>query len=295
MSYGHADKIARNGKEPGDQQPPADQSRETTKKADKPGGLAADWYTSPELAPVLTGCDAGVSQRRIAALTGTTQPQVADIMTGRRARVQVYDVLARNAEGLSIPRERMGLSFWGPDGKYYGPPGTYPGGVAVANTPEGVSSAMLRRHLIALGGLIMAGAPVTGVGELLDDLGTLDPVPPPSRLSYMDVARVRDMTRRLAVGDTSFADSEMGAAAAALATRLLDVPGPEPVTRALRVAVAELRIEAGWAAVRRGSVPLRAAALRPGTGVSQAGRGRLLSGHRTGLRRTCQHRAWSSQ
>lgn len=60
------------------------------------------------------------------------------------------------------------------------------------------------------------------------------------------------MTRRLGVGDTGCADPELAAGAAVLATRLLDVPGPEPVTRALMVAVAELRIEAGWAAFDAG-------------------------------------------
>jgi hypothetical protein len=157
-----------------------------------------------------------------------------------------YDVLVALAKGLAIPPERMGLSWWGPEGRWYGPEGSYPGGVRVAYAPKGVDAEMLRRHLIAWGGVVMAGAPVAKVGELLDDLGTLDPVPMPSRLSYLDVARVRDMTRRLAVGDTSYADPGMAAAAAAGATGWLDVPGPEPVTRSLMVAVAELRIEAGW-------------------------------------------------
>ncbi|MGH3659834.1 MAG: hypothetical protein ACRDUA_24605, partial [Micromonosporaceae bacterium] len=219
-------------------------------------------WSRPELQPMLVGHDIGalyrtlreigIAQRRIAELTGSTQSQVADIMAGRRTRVMVYDVLVRTAEGLGIGRERMGLSFWGPDGRWYGPAGTYPGGVTAADTPERVSTRMLRRHLIAYGGIILAGAPVEKVGELLDDLGILDPVPLPSQLSAVDVARVRDMTRRLAVGDSSFADPEMGAASAALATRLLGVPGPEPVTRALMVAVAELRIEAGWSAFDAG-------------------------------------------
>ena len=123
MSYGHADKIARSGKEPGDQQPPADRPPKPTKAA-QPGDLTPDWYASPELAPVLCGHDigalyrwlndAGIPQRVIAALTGTTQPQVADIITGRRTRVQSYDVLARAAAGLQIPRERMGLSSGDP-------------------------------------------------------------------------------------------------------------------------------------------------------------------------------------
>ena len=154
MGYGHANNIAHSGNEPGERPPRADQPREPT-KADLSStplvALPPRWYARPELHPVLTGRgisalyrwlnDAGVSQRQIAALTGTTQSQVADIINGRRARVMVYDVLVRTAEGLCIPRERMGLSFWGPDGTWYGPPGAYPGGVTAAHTAKEVTAA----------------------------------------------------------------------------------------------------------------------------------------------------------
>ncbi|MGH3812204.1 MAG: hypothetical protein ACRDUV_07070 [Pseudonocardiaceae bacterium] len=224
-----------------------------------PEQIDPEMWSRPELQAVLVGHDIGalyralreigIAQRRIAELTGSTQSQVADIMTGRRTRVMAYDVLVRTAEGLGIGRERMGLSFWGPDGRWYGPAGTYPGGVTAADTPERVSTRMLRRHLIAYGGIILAGAPVEKVGELLDDLGELPPVSLPSRLRPTHVTQVRDLTRRLSeAGSGSVADPGVLSDAAAQLSRLLDVPGPEPVTRALRVAVAELRIEAGWAA-----------------------------------------------
>ncbi|MGH4014077.1 MAG: helix-turn-helix domain-containing protein [Pseudonocardiaceae bacterium] len=263
MSDGHADNLARSGNEPGDQKPSADRPQET--KADTSSGthtlrIPPQWYARPELAPVLIGHDVGalyraltetgLSQYGIARLTRQTQSEVSEILKGRR--VMAYEVLARVADGLAVPPERMGLSWWGPDGVWYGPSNAYPEGVRVANTPKGMSANMLRRHLIALGGIVMAGVPVAELGELLDDLGDLDPVSLPARLSGSHVIKVRDMTRRLGVGDTGFADPEMAAGAAALATRLLDVPGPEPVTWALRVAVAELRIEAGWAAYDAG-------------------------------------------
>ncbi len=217
-------------------------------------------WTRPDLQPLLVAHDfgalfrmlgeVGIGQRQIARLTGRSQPNISEIVHGRQ--VVSYDVLVALTKSLAIPLERMGLSWWGPDGRWYGPADSYPEGVTVAHATKGVDSDMLRRHLIALGGAVIVGAPVAKVGELLDDLGTLNPVPPPSRLSYLDVSRVRDMTRRLAVGDTSSADPEMATTAAALATRLLAVPGPEPVIRALWVAVAELRIEAGWAAFDAG-------------------------------------------
>lgn len=112
---------------------------------------------------------------------------------------------------------------------------------------------MLRRHLIAFGGIVMAGAPVAKLGEWLDDLGTLPPVPLPSQLSHMDVVKVQDITRRLAEAGNSFpCDPQTLSDAAARVTQLLDVPGTDQVKRSLMVAVAELRIEAGWAALDAG-------------------------------------------
>ena len=122
MSYGHGPHLARSAQQHSAQQTPPPGPPPQSRTPATPDTLAPDWYTAPELAPILTGRDirglyrwlnqAGVPQRRIAALTATSQPQVADIISGRRARVRVYDVLARITEGLGVPRERMGLSFW---------------------------------------------------------------------------------------------------------------------------------------------------------------------------------------
>ena len=53
--------------------------------------------------------DAGLTQRRIAELTGQSQSEVSEILKGRQVRD--VTVLERIAEGLGIPRELMGLSF----------------------------------------------------------------------------------------------------------------------------------------------------------------------------------------
>jgi transcriptional regulator with XRE-family HTH domain len=45
----------------------------------------------------------GVAQRRIAALTDQSQSEVSEIIAGRRVVVS-FDVLARIAEGLGVPR-----------------------------------------------------------------------------------------------------------------------------------------------------------------------------------------------
>lgn len=52
----------------------------------------------------------GFSQRAIAALTGITQAEVSEIVSGRR-RVLAYSVLERLAEGLQLPRGWVGLAF----------------------------------------------------------------------------------------------------------------------------------------------------------------------------------------
>jgi hypothetical protein len=50
----------------------------------------------------------GMSQQRIAALTGQSQPEVSAIMHGRK--VMSYSVLLRVADGLGIPRGLAGLA-----------------------------------------------------------------------------------------------------------------------------------------------------------------------------------------
>jgi transcriptional regulator with XRE-family HTH domain len=135
-------------------------------------------WSRPEWGPVLAAHDlgalfrmlsqTGIGQRQIAALIGRSQSRVSDITHGRQ--VLAYDVLRAIATGLGVPPERMGLSWWGPDGRWYGPEGTYSGGVTVTDTPEGVIVAMLRRHLIAWGGIVMTGSPVAHLGELLAEL-----------------------------------------------------------------------------------------------------------------------------
>ncbi len=187
--------------------------------------------------------DTGISQRQIAQHTGQSQSEVSEIIKGRV--VKDYAVLERIAEGLGIPREYMGLSH-----SATSVDGGYRGVVTVAESEE--AEDMLRRHLLALGGVALTGAAVTKLGALLAELPGPSPVPLPSRLSQAHVTQVRDLTRRLGRGDAVDADPEVCYAAAMWATRLLEVPGADPVRRALLVAVAELHSEAGWSAWEAG-------------------------------------------
>jgi len=189
--------------------------------------------------------DAGVPQRQIAELTGQSQSEVSEIVKGRR--VIAYDVLVRIADGLGVPRGLMGLS--------YGEPGAYGGQVTVANPSEGVDEDMLRRQAIELGAGLALGAPAAKLAQLLERLELPDPppVPVPTGLSYVHVTKVQDLTRRLGEDHRAYGpDPEMCSFTAAWATRLLDVPGTEPVKRALKVAVAELHLQAGWAGTDAG-------------------------------------------
>lgn len=222
-----------------------------------PGGQAGDdpsppdpklWYR-PDVLAILAAHDfaglyrvlgeAGYNQREIGRMVGNRQSEVCDIRRGRR-RVTNYDVLVRNATGLGIPRALMGLA-WSDGG--------YPGKVTVAEPLEGVSAEMLRRHVLAFGVVTAFGAPIKGLDEFLDELPDPGAVQAPSHLDRIHVVEVQDLTRRLGeVGNSSQAGPEILSAAARHADRLLDLSGPESVWRALRVASAELHIEAGWAA-----------------------------------------------
>ncbi len=180
--------------------------------------------------------DVGVSQRRIAALTGQSQSEVSEIVHGRA--VHDYRVLVRIAEGLGVPREWMWLSC-----------GAYPGGVMAGDLPKGVDEQMYRRVLLAAAGMVVMGRPLRGIWELAGP----SPVPLPSRVLGLHVVQVRDLTQRLGeVARAYGADPQVSSAAAGWASGLLDVSGDEPVKRALLTAVAELHLQAGFEAYHAG-------------------------------------------
>ncbi|MGH3800306.1 MAG: helix-turn-helix domain-containing protein, partial [Pseudonocardiaceae bacterium] len=180
----------------------------------------------------------GMSQYRLAGLVGQTQSEVSEILKGRR--VKDVMVLERIADRLGVPRELMSLSAYGPDGAYCGE-------VTVADPPEGASAEVLRRHVLALGGVAAFGAQITGLGKLAELAGPAS-VPLPSRIVEIHVVQVRNLTRSLGEAQRTYgSDPQVNSTAAEHATQLLRVPGAEPVKRALLVAVAELHIRAGTA------------------------------------------------
>lgn len=201
----------------------------------------------PEVRAPLAGHDIGAlfrvlrehgwTQREIARATGMPQSSVSEIVKGRR--VIGYRLLVRIADGLVIPRELMGLGA--DEGS------AYAGGVTVTELGE----EMRRRALLAAAaGIAIAGRPLQNLGELVPLPG---PVPPPSQILPVHVAKMRDLTQQLRRAGRAYgSDPGVSSAAAEWASRLLSVPGAEPTTRALRTAVAELHIHAGWAAFDAG-------------------------------------------
>ncbi|MGH3771533.1 MAG: helix-turn-helix domain-containing protein [Pseudonocardiaceae bacterium] len=178
----------------------------------------------------------GLSQREIGRRTGQSQSEVSEIVRGRQVRD--VNVLERVCDGLEVPRGYMRLAGCAECGV-----GAYSGGVA--DVPEEVAEEVRRRVLLAAGiNVAVQSAP------RLDGLPRLPgpaPVPLPSRVDGIHVAQVRKLTRRLGAASNVDTDPEVLSAAAEWASGLLGVPGAEPVERALKVAVAELHMEAAWA------------------------------------------------
>ncbi|MGH3808378.1 MAG: helix-turn-helix domain-containing protein [Pseudonocardiaceae bacterium] len=171
---------------------------------------------------------AGVSQRRIAALTGQAQPEVCEILQGRRVRD--VEVLERIADGLGVPRGWMRLGS-GEDGRSAG---------------QEVAEDVKRRALISATAVAALGQVVPGSGEpsgLPLPTGRL-----PSRLGMSHVQAVVAVTGQLR-GVARYYGGQGGlfGGAAALYSRWLPVPDtPEVVTAGLAAALAELHTEAGW-------------------------------------------------
>ncbi|MGH4007510.1 MAG: helix-turn-helix domain-containing protein [Pseudonocardiaceae bacterium] len=184
--------------------------------------------------------EAGVSQHQIAHLTGQSQSEVSEILTGRRV-VRAYDVLVRIAEGLDVPRGWMGLAY---------DEVLESAGLAVGE--EVVDENMKRRALLAVGGVALLGAPV--LGEVLELPTPPDtPTPLPSRLGVSDVAALKELTAELRTGARAYGGcADVITAVANRSRPLMSVPASEPLKAELGSALADLHTLAGWCCVDSG-------------------------------------------
>jgi transcriptional regulator with XRE-family HTH domain len=173
----------------------------------------------------------GISQRQIAQLTGQSQSEISEIIKGRQVRD--VRVLERIADGLGIPRARLGVSY----GEEVPDP---------SSAEEEVDEDVKRRALIATASTAVVGQAL-GLGVPVE-VALPSGQPLPSRLGMSDVHAVRAVTEQLR-GVTRYfgGQADVFGGAVAAYTPWLQVPAPEAVKTQLVAALAELHTEAGWA------------------------------------------------
>ncbi|MGH3769867.1 MAG: helix-turn-helix domain-containing protein [Pseudonocardiaceae bacterium] len=205
------------------------------------GPVDPEFFDDDEVSAALAARDIGalyrllgrveVSQRRIADLTGQSQSEVSEILKGRQ--VLNVRVLERIADGIGIPRARLGVSY----------------GEQAPDTPsveEDVDEDVKRRVLIAA---MMVAAANQGAQALEEppEWAVTTGESLPSRLDMSHVHTVRAVTERLrGVARYYGGQGDVFGAAAMLYSRWMRVPAPEVVKAQLGAALAELHTEAGW-------------------------------------------------
>jgi transcriptional regulator with XRE-family HTH domain len=178
----------------------------------------------------------GVSQRRIAALTGQSQSEISEILGGRQ--VVSYDVLTRIADGLGVARGSLGLAYDDATAALVGVASS-----AVDEAPPEDSGQLLAR-----------------LTELTVGAATVDPQtwsqpfalswgPTPERVGAADVARLAAIIEQLRALDREHGGGACRDAAMAQLTwaqQLLRAKADDETTKALHRAVGDLHLLAGW-------------------------------------------------
>ena len=180
----------------------------------------------------------GVSQRQIAASTGQSQSEVSEILKGRQ--VMAYDVLARIADGLGIPRGYMGLAYDGATALR----------VANANTAPDAEEdeSVKRRKFLSHAAAVTMGAAVFGA-EQSSWVPASAATPAPTRIGMSDVQQILAATKALRDLDYRYGGGTCRDAVVAQlswAQQLLDSTAADPVRKQLFVALADMHSLAGW-------------------------------------------------
>ncbi|MEU6128854.1 helix-turn-helix transcriptional regulator [Saccharopolyspora sp. NPDC047091] len=180
----------------------------------------------------------GVSQRQIAASTGQSQSEVSEILKGRQ--VMAYDVLARIADGLGIPRGYMGLAYDGATAMRVAKSNSGP----QAEEDESVK----RRKFLSHAAAVTMGAAVFGAEESTWVPSNVQ-TPAPMRIGMTDVQQIQAATKALRDLDYRYGGGTCRDAVVAQlswAQQLLDANASDQVKRKLYVSLADMHSLAGW-------------------------------------------------
>jgi transcriptional regulator with XRE-family HTH domain/tetratricopeptide (TPR) repeat protein len=180
----------------------------------------------------------GISQRRIAALTGQSPSEVHEILNGRQ--VMAYDVLARIADGLGVPRGYLGLA-------YDESTETAVEMVAGSCSTQPDEQEEVRR-LLAHAANVTMGTAVSQVATWWQPVDRTT-APVPGRVGLADVCLVQAVTRVMRTLDYRFGGAacrDAVVAQTAWAQQLLAADHTDEVGVRLRVAVADMHNLAGW-------------------------------------------------
>ncbi|MGH3515941.1 MAG: helix-turn-helix domain-containing protein [Haloechinothrix sp.] len=189
----------------------------------------------------------GISQRQIAAMTGQSQSEVSEILKGRQ--VMAYDVLARIADGLGIPRGYMGLAY---------DEATLVQVVSAADDQQAEEDeSVKRRRFLAHAAQVTMGAAVFGADSGSWAAASPAMTPAPGRIGMADVRQVEAATRALRALDYQYGGGFCRDAVVAQLSwgrQMLGASGTEQVKSRLYVALADLHNVAGWTSFDTGLI-----------------------------------------
>lgn len=180
----------------------------------------------------------GISQRRIAALTGQSQSEISEILNGRQ--VMAYDVLVRIADGLGVPRGYMGLAY--DDTSYALADPLSAGRQDAIDEDEEV------RRLLAHAAQVTIGAAIATEEDWRQPLARVD-TPAPAKIGEAEVEQVETVTRTLRKLDYRYGGGvcrDAVVAQLAWSQNLLYSACTEEVGRRLHRALADQHNLAGW-------------------------------------------------